>query len=147
MLMSAMPAAARSSLHPLHAILLAFPVALFPAALIADITYLNTAEMQWSNLAAWAITGALLLGGPALLWAVVSAVRARPAAGIGRRLVYPVLLAVMWLLGLVNAFQHSRDGWSSVGTLGLSLSILSALCALTAAWIAHSTRRVGEIVR
>src|SRR5690606_16367776 len=32
-------------LHPLHAILLAFPIALFSAALATDITYLNSAEI------------------------------------------------------------------------------------------------------
>lgn len=42
-------------LHPLHAILLAFPMALFSGALLSDITYLNSAEMQWSNFFAWLI--------------------------------------------------------------------------------------------
>ncbi|MFN3537755.1 MAG: DUF2231 domain-containing protein, partial [Brevundimonas sp.] len=43
-------------LHPLHAILLAFPIALFSFAVATDIAYLNTAEMQWSNFSAWSIT-------------------------------------------------------------------------------------------
>jgi uncharacterized membrane protein len=34
---------------PLHALLLAFPVALFASALLSDITYLKSAEIQWSN--------------------------------------------------------------------------------------------------
>ena len=48
----------RSFANPLHAILLAFPVALYPAALLTDITYLNTAEIQWSNFSSWLIAGA-----------------------------------------------------------------------------------------
>jgi uncharacterized membrane protein len=122
-------------LHPAHAILLAFPVAMFPAALLADIAYLASAEMQWSTFAAWLITGGLLFGAPVLLWSALIAFRWHgPAA-------YLLSLAIMWLVGLVNAFQHSRDGWSSVGTTGLILSIISTLAVLAAAWIAHAAGR------
>lgn len=125
-------------LHPLHAILLAFPIALFAGAMAADITYLNSAEMQWSNFAAWLIAGAVLFGGFVLVWAIVAFLRLRAAPGRGRALIYLALVAVMWIAGLFNAFQHSRDGWSSVGTAGLLLSILSTLLALAAGWIGHS---------
>lgn len=118
--------------HPLAALLLAFPIALFPSALAADLTYLGSAEMQWSNMAAWAITGALLLGAPALAWGGIDALRGR--AGWG----WPGLLAVAWLAGLVNAFHHSRDAWASVGTGGLILSLVSTVAALAAGWLAFA---------
>ncbi|HUD28069.1 MAG TPA: DUF2231 domain-containing protein [Novosphingobium sp.] len=133
------PPRAPGALHPLHAMLLAFPVALFPGTLLADVTYLNSSEMQWSNFAAWLNAGALLFGAPALLWAVISAVR-----GPGRR-AYALLLAATWIAGLVNAFQHSRDGWSSVGTTGLALSILSTVLVLAAGWAGYSVPRGGRL--
>lgn len=136
--MTALPTRNRAPLHPLHAILLAFPVAFFTGALAADATYLNTAEMQWSNFAAWMIVGALLFGAPVVGWAAVSTLRGR---GAGRRIPaasYLVVVLLMWLTGLVNAFQHSRDGWSSVGTAGLLLSMASTLLALVAGWIGYS---------
>lgn len=128
----------RTALHPLHALLLAWPVALFPAALLSDIAYLNTAEMQWSNFAAWLITGALLFGGMALVFCVVSAVRERSAGARSVRFLNLLLLALAWISGLVNAFHHSRDAWSSVGTAGLLLSIASSTLALAAGWIAYA---------
>lgn len=131
-------------LHPLHAILLAFPIAFFSGALVSDITYLNSAQIQWSNFAAWLIAAALLFGGLVLVWAIAVAVRHRRAGGRSPML-YPILLAAMWIIGLVNAFQHSQDGWSSVGTAGLLLSILSTLLALAAGWVGYSgVRRAGE---
>jgi uncharacterized membrane protein len=117
---------------------LAWPVALFPAALLSDIAYLNTAEMQWSNFAAWLITGALLFGGMALVFCVVSAVRERSAGARSARFLNLLLLALAWIAGLVNAFHHSRDAWSSVGTAGLLLSIASSTLALAAGWIAYA---------
>jgi len=129
----------RTGLHPLHALLLGFPVALFATGLAADIAYLDTAEMQWSNFAAWANAGALVFGGVVLAWSVLAAVRGRT------RWLYPLLLAAMWVVGLVNAFQHSHDAWASVGTTGLILSILSTALAVVAGWIAYSPARAGDV--
>jgi uncharacterized membrane protein len=138
---------ARPRLHPLHAILLGFPIALFSAALATDITYLRTAEIQWSNFSAWLIAGALVFGGLVGVWAIVDLLVARRREGGGRALAYVVALALMWILGLINAFQHSRDAWSSVGTTGLVLSILCAVLALAAGWIAYSGAVVREVAR
>lgn len=129
-----MPPIHSSALHPLHALLLAFPVALFPGALLCDIVYLNSAEMQWSNFAAWMITGALVAGAPVLLWAAVTVVRRRAGP------FFLVTIAAMWVAGLVNAFQHSHDGWSSVGSTGLTLSIAASTLALVAGWLGYSMR-------
>jgi uncharacterized membrane protein len=116
---------------PPHAILLGFPPALFLSALAADIAFLRTAQMQWSNFAAWLIAGAMVFSVSALLWGAVEALLHRTA-----RLVLVLgLLILLTALGLLNAFQHSRDGWSSVGGLGLALSILTSLIAIAAAWV------------
>lgn len=133
----------RLSPHPLQAILLAFPVALLPCALLSDVTYLRTAQIQWTNFSAWLITGALIPGGFALLWALVAAWTGRNRAPALRRRNgwHAVLLALAWVIALINAFQHSHDGWASVGTTGLVLSILAAVLALAAGWVAHSPLR------
>jgi len=91
-------------LHPLHALLLAFPIALFTTALLSDVTYLKSAEMQWSNFASWAITGALIFGAPVLLWAATSLFRHRSDLLRTRGLSYFILLLNMWIAGLINAF-------------------------------------------
>lgn len=134
------------SLHPIHAILLAFPLALFASALVSDIAYLNTAVIQWSNFSSWLIVGALVFGGLAGAWAIVVAIFPRRITR-GRALAFVGALAVMWIAGLINAFQHSHDGWASVGALGLTLSIISSLFALIAAAIGYSAQSARGIVR
>lgn len=125
-------------LHPLHALLLAFPVALFPAALLADVTYLNTSEMQWSNFAAWLIAGGMLFCGLACAWALLRLAVRRAGSGW-----LALVLVLLFVAGLVNSFQHSHDGWTSVGTPGLLLSAISTVLALAAGWIAYSAQ--GEV--
>lgn len=135
------PMGFRPFLHPLHGLLLAFPVALFTFALLTDIAYLQTAEIQWTNFSSWLIVGALLTGGMLLVWSIILAIAARRRAHRQPSSIYAGLIAIMWIAGLVNAFQHSQDGWSSVGVTGLILSIISAAFALTASCVAHRTVR------
>lgn len=144
-----MPAArgiGATPLHPIHAILLAFPLALFSAGLASDVAYLKSATVQWSNFAAWLIAGGCFFGGLVLAWAIVAAVFPGRATR-SRALAYLVAIAVMWIAGLINAFQHSHDGWSAVGSTGVTLSIVSTVAALVAAAIGYSSQRVEGIVR
>lgn len=131
----------------LHGIALSFPVALFTAALAADLAYLASAEIQWSNFASWSIAGALAFGGLVLLWALVDWLRLLRRPGGARRFAYVAVLAAMFAAGLVNAFHHARDAWSSVGATGLALSAASTLLALVAASMVFSRTLRWEAAR
>lgn len=145
--MTAWTLAGRRGLAALHGILLSFPIALFTGAVATDIAYLRTAEMQWTNFSAWLITGALVFGGVVAGWALIALLFGLRGPRRTSRLVYFGILAAMWVLGLVNAFKHSQDAWSSVGAFGLTLSILSSLLALAAGIIAFSGLTSREIAR
>lgn len=134
----------RLILRPLHGIILAFPISLFSASLATDIAYLRTAEIQWTNFSAWLIVGALVFGGLAMAWGLVSWFLGRGRPGGKMRLSYLGAVALMWILGLINAFKHSQDAWSSVGAFGLTLSILCTVLALAAGAIAYSRPAPGE---
>jgi len=105
----------------LHTILLAGSVSLFLGALLSDIAYYNTYQIQWSNFASWLNAGALLFAGLALVFALANLLRARTKAG--RPLAYFVLLLVTFVIGLVNAFQHAKDAWALMPT-GLIMSVV-----------------------
>lgn len=138
---------ARSGPHPVHAILLGFPIALFSANLVTDITYLRTEEIQWTNFSAWLNAGGMVFAGLVLLWALGSLFLGLASADRLRRLIYAGVVGLMCIVGLINAFQHSRDGWSSVGTFGLLLSIVTVVLAFAAGLIAHTRLFSREVVR
>jgi uncharacterized membrane protein len=131
----------------LHGILLSFPVALFSAGLAADVAYFRTSEIQWTNFASWLIAGALVFGGLVLAWALIEWIvkLRRPASS--QRLVYLIIVAVMWVVGLINAFHHAHDGWNSVGTTGLAMSIATMVLALAAGWMLFSRTPRWEVAR
>lgn len=128
------------ALHPLHAVLLAATIPLFLGALLSDIAYASSYEVQWTNFASWLIVGGLVFSGLALLWALIGLIRAQRRGG--RLLVYFLLLLAIWILGFINALSHARDAWG-VMPGGLILSVIVALLAIAATWIGFSGRRVG----
>jgi uncharacterized membrane protein len=130
-------------LHPLHAILLAFPFPLFLSALLSDLAYWSSFHVQWANFSSWLIAGGLLVGTFAVLWALVELFR-RGTARKGRSIVYFVVLLAMWGLGFVNALVHAKDAWATMPE-GLYLSAITTLLALVAAWIGYSGFRTGEV--
>ncbi len=130
-------------LHPLHAILLAFPLPLFMGALISDLAYRATFHIQWANFSSWLIAGGLVGGGFAAFWALINLFR-RGTARKGRMIVYFVVLAVMWVLGFINALVHAKDAWATMPE-GLYLSAITTLLALVAAWIGYSGFHTGEV--
>ncbi|KTB66561.1 DUF2231 domain-containing protein [Pseudomonas allii] len=116
---------------PLHATLLAGTVPLFLGALLSDIAYTQTYQIQWANFASWLIAGALVFAGFAFLFALVNLLRAERKAGQPTR--YVLLLLATWILGLVNAFQHAKDAYASMPG-GLILSAIVLLLTLVATW-------------
>lgn len=123
-------------LHPLHAILLAFPFPLFLGAFLSDIAYWRTYEIQWINFSQWLNVGGLFVGAFALLWALVNLFRGG-TAGRSRRIAYFLVLLGMWVLGFISALVHAKDAWATMPD-GLYLAAVTALLALIAAWIGYS---------
>nr|WP_267961464.1 DUF2231 domain-containing protein [Stutzerimonas stutzeri] len=124
----------------MHGTLLAGTVPLFLGAMLSDIAYFKTYEVQWSNFAAWLIAGGLVFCGLALLFAVVNLIRARHRKG--RPLAYFIVLLATWLLGFINALEHAKDAWATM-PLGLVLSVIVTVLACAATWIGLSNLRDG----
>ena len=74
------------ALHPLHAVFLAGALPLFAGALLSDIAYARSYEIQWNNFASWLIAGGLVLsrGQLAGLWFLRATAR-RVKSGAARQ--------------------------------------------------------------
>lgn len=124
--------------HPLHPMLVPFPIVGFLGALITDIVYAQTAEMQWANFSAWLITGGLIMGALAAITGLIdyfgdSRVRAaRPATP------HMLINITVYVIELFNIFVHSRDAYTSVVPTGLVLSAVSVALLLVSGWLGGS---------
>jgi uncharacterized membrane protein len=120
---------ARESLW--HPPLIAAGATALIGALVTDILYSQTADMQWANFSVWLITAGLILALLAGLALVLDI-----ALGRAGRIswVHLVALAGAALLSLLNVFVHSRDAWTSVVPQGLMLSVVVAVCLAIIGW-------------
>ncbi len=128
-------------LHPVHAVLLSGSLPLFLGALLSDLAYSGSYQVQWTNFASWLIVGGLVFSGFALLWALIELLRAHRK---GRRELLPVLvLAAAWVLGFIDSLVHAKDAWASMPA-GLILSALVTALIIGAIWLSFSGARSGE---
>ncbi len=124
-----------------HAVIVAGTVPLFLGAMLTDVAYVRTYEIQWNNFSSWLIVGGLVFAGVALLFAGVDLARAG-RRGYGSGLYAGVLLAA-WVVGFLNALMHARDAFASMPT-GLILSIITAALAGIAVWLGVRGGRLGS---
>lgn len=122
-------------LHPLHATLLGGTLPAFLGALLNDVAYYSSYEIQWKNFASWLIVGGLVFCGLALLASLVGLARKGPHRGL--RGIYVILLLATFALGLLNAFVHAADAWASM-PMGLILSAIVGVLAVAATFVGFS---------
>lgn len=119
-----------AGLGALHAFLGAFPMAYFSLAFITDWAYTKSFNPQWQYFSEWLILAGLVMGGLSILFGLIDWLVARSDAR-ARGSAWHILPAlVAWLLALLNAFIHSRDGWTGVVPTGIILSAIVALLML-----------------
>jgi uncharacterized membrane protein len=119
--------------RPLHRILVSFSAAYFAGALVTDLVYWQTPDVLWERFSIWLIAAGLIMAGLATIAYVID------LAG-GRQIDRPswpraVGYALAVLLSLINAFVHSRDGYTAVVPTGLMLSGLVIVVLLLTAWV------------
>src|SRR3979490_2487545 len=131
----------------IHPRLVSFPVAYFTAAFVTDLAYWQTADVMWETFSDWLITAGLITAGFAAIAFVIDFVGGKRS----RTLAWPhaVGYALAVLLSLLNAFVHSRDGYTAVVPTGLMLSGLVVVTLLFTGWMGTALvyrHRVGETI-
>ena len=137
---------ARIAGHPIHPMLVPFPIVCFTGALFTDIAYARSADMMWANFSAWLLAVGMAMGVLAALaglWDFIGNRRVR-----AQRPVWPHMLGnlVVLVLALFNNFVHSRDAWTSVVPTGLILSAATVALMFVTGWLGASLvyrHRVG----
>ncbi len=120
--------------HPLHAMLVAFPIALTMSVLGADLLYWWTGDAFWARAAGWATFGAFLMG---VIAGITGTIELLMVQGIRNRSASwtHFILAVM-LLSVLGANWGVRVGdyEGAVLPLGLMISVLAAGLTAVTGW-------------
>ena len=125
--------AAKPRGRPLHKMPASFSAAYFAGALVTDLVYLQMPDVLWERFSIWLIAAGLIMAGLAAVAYVIDLAGGRQIDTPAWPRVVGYALAVM--LSLMNAFVHSRDGYTAVVPTGLMLSGLVIVVLLLTAWV------------
>jgi uncharacterized membrane protein len=125
---------ARIGGHPIHPMLVPVPIACFVGTLITDIAYALTANMQWANFSAWLLAVGLVVSIFVVTAGLTDFLGDRRIRALRPAWIHGLGNALALALSIVNAFVHSRDGYSSVVPLGLTLSVLVVAILAVTGW-------------
>jgi uncharacterized membrane protein len=117
--------------HPLHPMLIPFPVAFFVTTLVTDIAYLKTANPMWLTASTWLVGAGVVMGLVAALAGFTDffgSGQIRALKAVWRHMIGN-LLAVT--LSAVNFWIHFQHGSSN---LCLTLSAVVVLILLYTGW-------------
>jgi uncharacterized membrane protein len=135
-----MKARARALGHPIHPMLIAFPLGLFPVAVIFDVLYWYGKNARWAEISFWLIAAGIIGGLLAAVfgfadWLKIPAGTRAKAIG----LLHGVLnVVVVGLFGISWLLRRSDPG--SPGGLEITLGIIAIVLALLSGWLG------GELV-
>jgi uncharacterized membrane protein len=134
----------RDGRRPIHSMLVSFSAAYFVGALVTDIVYWQMPDVLWERFSIWLIVAGLIVAGLAAIAYVIDLASRRRVDRPAWPRVVSYALAV--LLSVLNAFVHSRDGYTAVVPTGLVLSGLVVVVLLVTSWVdvaLANRRRVG----
>jgi uncharacterized membrane protein len=119
--------------------LVPFPIACFAGALVTDLAYWQTTDVLWERFSIWLVTVGMILAGVAAIAGVIDLVSGRSM----RNLAWPHAVGYVLAVGLslINAFVHSRDGYTAIVPTGLALSALVVVILLFTGWFGSALVR------
>jgi uncharacterized membrane protein len=130
---------------PLHKMLVWFSAAYFVGALVTDLVYWQMPDVLWERFSIWLIVAGLIMAGLSTVAYLIDLVGRRriDRPALPRIVGYAIAVA----LALINAFVHSRDGYTAVVPTGLMFSglvvVVLASTALVSMALANRHRFGG----
>jgi uncharacterized membrane protein len=139
MLIDDLNSTASISRHPLHAMLVPFPIVCFTGAFVTDLTYWLTLEVMWERFSLWLLTVGVMMAVFAAIAGMVSFVSRRRIIKPRHAWLHGLGNLLVLALSILNAFVHSRDGYTAVVPQGLILSGLVVFILFFTVWMGEDT--------
>ena len=128
------PSTAAIGRHPIHPMLVPFPIGFLVGALVSDIAYWMLRDAFWARASFWLVSAGLLTAAFAAIFGLTDFLtirRARNAVG-WTHFLGNLTVVVLTLVNLILRLG-SRDG--AILPWGLLISIVVGLCLLVTGWM------------
>jgi len=112
--------------HPIHPMLIPFPIAFFVSTFVADLVYWQTSSAAWANATVWLL-------GAGLVMAALAAVAGLTDV-MGDAQIRNLRNVVVVLIELYNWYSRYQHGGDAIIPTGLILSLIVVLILLFTGW-------------
>ncbi len=131
--------------QPIYRRLAAFAGSCFVGTLATDIAYARTADLMWADFSDWLVTMGVIVGYLTIVVAVIEMITIRSPLRRRPTLPYAVGNVIALIIATVDMLVHTRDAWTSVVPLGLTLSAVVVLVLILTAWMTRETYVAGAV--
>jgi uncharacterized membrane protein len=120
--------------HPLHPMLIPFPVAFLVSTLVCDLLFWNTGNSAWSTASLYLLGAALVMAGLAAVAGLTDFLGDRRIRSLSAAWHHMVGNIVVVLLSLWNWYRRYEAGDAAVLPTGLLISLVVVLLLLYTGW-------------
>lgn len=120
--------------HPLHPMLIPFPIAFFVGTLAVDIAYSQTGDAFWATAGRWLLGAGLVMAALAALAGLTDFLGDRRIRSLRAAWYHMVGNVIVVLIELVNLWRRVELGDGFIVPTGLVLSAVATLLLLFNGW-------------
>jgi uncharacterized membrane protein len=131
--------------HPIHPMLVPFPIVCFVGAFATDLVYWRSMSFIWATFSVWLLTAGLIMAAFAAIVGLVDFAANRRIREFRPAWYHLLGNALVIVLSVINVFVHSRDGYTAVVPTGLILSGLVVLILMATAWMGREMVYRGRV--
>lgn len=130
------PAPSRAAIagHPIHPMLIPFPVALLTLVPVTDIVHVTTGWVFWAWVSYYLLWGGIISAGLAAVFGLVDFIGVPRVRTLRAGWAHMLLNVTIVALSVVNLLMRREDMLDYIVPSGLILSIISAGLLLVSAW-------------
>jgi uncharacterized membrane protein len=121
--------------HPVHPMLVPFPIAFFVATFLCDLAFWRTGGPGWATAALWLLGAGLVMAALAAVAGLVDFLGDRRIRDLGVARWHAAGNVVAVLISLFSFYSRYAEGPPAVLPLGLTLSFLVVLILLFTGWL------------
>lgn len=130
------PSTAAIKGHPVHPILVPFPIAFLIGALASDLAFLGSADPFWARASAWLIGAGVVMGALAAVAGLTDFLGSNRVRSITVAWVHFIGNAVVMLLAIWNLILRLGEGGSRAVPLGgVLLSLIVVIIFSVTGWL------------
>ena len=120
--------------HPVHPMLIPFPIAFFVGTLLVDIVYWQTGEAFWATAGRWLLGAGLVMAALAALAGLTDFLGERRIRALTAAWHHMIGNVVVVVIELFSLWQRLELGATFIVPLGLTLSAIATLLLLYNGW-------------